>query len=43
VPGPEHPHYRPMLDELRRIFQADQNEGKIDFEYQTLIYFGQLD
>jgi hypothetical protein len=32
-----------MMDELRRIFQANHNEGKIDFEYQTSIYFGQLD
>jgi ubiquinone/menaquinone biosynthesis C-methylase UbiE len=43
APEADHPHYKPMMDELRRIFQANHNEGEIDFEYQTSIYFGQLD
>jgi hypothetical protein len=31
-----------MLAELERIFQAHQDEGKVDFEYVTQMYYGQL-
>jgi ubiquinone/menaquinone biosynthesis C-methylase UbiE len=34
--------YRPMLQELRRIFDAHQQKGRVAFEYNTLVYFGQL-
>ena len=34
--------YRPMLQALRRIFEAHQQNGRVAFEYNTLVYFGRL-
>jgi len=34
--------YGPMLQELRRIFEARQVGGRVVFEYNTLVYYGQL-
>jgi hypothetical protein len=31
-----------MLRELRRIFQAHQVDGRVTFEYDTQVYYGQL-
>jgi SAM-dependent methyltransferase len=42
APGPEHSRYKPMLNELRRIFDACAVEGRAVFEYKTRLYFGQL-
>lgn len=37
-----HPHHEPMLQELRRIFEAHQRDGKVSFIYQTKVYVIQL-
>ncbi len=48
TPGPDHPSHAPMLRELRRIFDAHQvfdahqAGGRVAFEYNTRLYFGQL-
>jgi ubiquinone/menaquinone biosynthesis C-methylase UbiE len=34
--------YRPMVQELHRIFDAHQQNGRVAFEYNTLVYFGRL-
>lgn len=34
--------YRPMLQELRRLFDEHQAGGRVAFEYNTLVYYGQL-
>jgi len=34
--------YRPMLQRLREIFDAHQVSGRVAFEYNTLVYYGQL-
>ena len=34
--------YGPMVRELRRIFDAHQENGRVAFEYNTRVYFGQL-
>ena len=34
--------YTPMLCELRRIFDRRQVDGRVAFEYDTLVYFGRL-
>ena len=34
--------YTPMLEELRRIFDAYQVDGRVAFDYDTLVFFGQL-
>ena len=42
APGPEHPRYAAMLDELRRVFEAHAVKGRVGFEYKTRVYFGRL-
>ena len=42
TPMPDHPHYEPMLRELRRIFDAHQVSSRVALEYNTLVYYGQL-
>jgi SAM-dependent methyltransferase len=42
TPEPGHPNYEPMLEELRRIFEAHQEDGKVRVEYDTRVYYGQL-
>jgi SAM-dependent methyltransferase len=34
--------HAPMLSELRRIFDAHQVNGRVTFEYDTGVYYGQL-
>jgi SAM-dependent methyltransferase len=43
TPEPGDPNYRPMLDELRVIFDRYQAGGRVRFDYVTLMYFGHLD
>ncbi len=43
TPGPEHPSHQPMMAELRRIFAAGQQNGRVAIDYDTRIYYGQLD
>jgi ubiquinone/menaquinone biosynthesis C-methylase UbiE len=38
-----HPGHAPMMKELQRIFRTHATEGKVEFEYDTRVYFGQLD
>jgi SAM-dependent methyltransferase len=40
-PEPGHPNYEPMIDQLKKIFQTHQGDGKVIVEYQTVTYFGQ--
>jgi SAM-dependent methyltransferase len=42
APGPEHPRYKPMLNDLRRIFDACAVDGRAVFEYKTRLFFGRL-
>ena len=42
TPQAGRPGYAPMLRELRRIFDAHQQNGRVAFEYDTLVYYGQL-
>jgi len=42
VPGPGDVKYEPMLNELRRVFEAHAVDGRASFEYKTRLYFGQL-
>lgn len=36
------PQYEPMLHELRQIFDAHQQNGRVALEYVTHVYYGQL-
>jgi hypothetical protein len=42
APGPDHPSYKKMLDDLREVFDANQKDGLINFDYETEVYYGQL-
>jgi SAM-dependent methyltransferase len=42
APGPEHLKHGSMLGELRRIFDEHANAGRVAFDYNTRVYFGQL-
>ncbi|MCG3120913.1 MAG: Ubiquinone/menaquinone biosynthesis C-methyltransferase UbiE [bacterium] len=42
APEVGHPKHEAMLAELSRIFQAHQVNGKVTFEYLTMMYYGQL-
>ena len=42
APGPEHSNHRPMLHELRRIFETHAIAGPVTFDYKTRVYFGRL-
>jgi SAM-dependent methyltransferase len=35
-------NYEPMLKELRKAFEANQTDGKVAFDYDTEVYYGQL-
>ncbi|MEA4907559.1 MAG: class I SAM-dependent methyltransferase [Chloroflexi bacterium] len=41
-PEAEHPNFAPMLAELHRIFDAHQQDGRVDFLYNTVLYLGRL-
>jgi SAM-dependent methyltransferase len=36
------PNYEPMLEELRTVFDANQRDGKVTFDYDTEVYYGQF-
>src|ERR1044072_178599 len=42
APEPGQPNYEPMLEELRTIFEANQQDGKVTFDYDTEVYYGQF-
>ena len=37
-----HPNYVPMMKELERIFHDHAENGKIEFEYDTRVFYGHL-
>ena len=37
-----HPSYEPMMQELQRIFRAHAEDGAVDFEYKTRVFYGRL-
>ncbi|HYW74927.1 MAG TPA: class I SAM-dependent methyltransferase [Pyrinomonadaceae bacterium] len=42
APQPNEPNYPEMIAELQGIFEANEKDGKVDFDYETAIYYGQL-
>ena len=42
APQPGDPRYEEMIDELRAVFDSNQKNGRVDFDYETQIYYGQL-
>jgi SAM-dependent methyltransferase len=37
-----HPNYQPMMKELQRIFRAHAADNKVEFEYNTRVFYGHL-
>ena len=42
APMPDNPGYLPMVKELEKIFNQNEIDGKVKFEYDTELYFGTL-
>jgi len=42
APGPGNPKHEPMLQELKRLFEAHAIAGGVAVDYKTRVYFGQL-
>ncbi|HXR47072.1 MAG TPA: class I SAM-dependent methyltransferase [Candidatus Limnocylindrales bacterium] len=42
APEPGHPRHVPMMEALNTLFSEHQSDGKVVFEYDTLVYYGQL-
>jgi hypothetical protein len=42
MPQPESPAYEPMLVELRRLFDASAQDGRVAMDYITRVFFGEL-
>jgi SAM-dependent methyltransferase len=42
APREGHAKYEPMMDALRKLFDANQKFGRVRMEYTTQIYFGRL-
>jgi ubiquinone/menaquinone biosynthesis C-methylase UbiE len=43
IPQKDHPTYDPMLRELHRIFDDHQVDGRVSFDYDTRVYYGQVE
>lgn len=42
APQPGDPKHEPMLNELRQIFERDQQDGHIYFDYDTRVFYGRI-
>jgi SAM-dependent methyltransferase len=42
TPTEGHPNYAPMMEELRKLFDAYQQNGQVRMDYFTRVYYGQV-
>jgi len=42
APQPDDSSYEPLLDELKQLFETHQKNGRVDFVYDTNLYYGIL-
>ena len=42
APEPGHTDYQPMMSDLAALFQEHQTNGRVRYEYDTMVYYGQL-
>jgi ubiquinone/menaquinone biosynthesis C-methylase UbiE len=42
TPEPGHPHFEPMIKQLREVFDANQIDSAVSFDYDTKVYYGRL-
>jgi SAM-dependent methyltransferase len=43
APEPTDPRFDQMIEELRAVFEANKKNGTVDFDYETEVYYGQLE
>jgi len=43
APEPGHPNFAPMIERLASIFDRHQEDGRVVFDYDTKVYYGQLE
>ena len=43
APAAGHPRHEPMLLELERLFRQHESGGRVEFQYDTELFFGHLD
>jgi SAM-dependent methyltransferase len=41
-PEPGHPNFEPMMRELAAVFERHQRDGRVAFDYDTKVFYGQL-
>lgn len=41
-PASGHPNYKPMMKELRELFERNKQDGKVSFEYETEVFWGEV-
>jgi SAM-dependent methyltransferase len=42
APEPGHPGHAPMIERLDSIFHEHEKDGRVVFEYDTLVYYGRM-
>lgn len=42
APEPDHPSYQPMIRDLHSLFETNQQDGLVNFDYETEVYYGRL-
>lgn len=42
VPSSDNPRYNDMIDQLKRIFEQNQHEGVVFFDYETEVFWGEV-
>lgn len=42
VPKPDHPNHAPMVERLRELFDAAQEDGRVTMDYVTRVFYGAL-
>ena len=42
TPTEGHPNFAPMMEELKKLFDANQQEGQVRMDYFTRVYYGKL-
>ena len=42
APRADHPSYSPLLAELNQLYDKNQQNGRVDFLYETNVYYGTL-
>jgi ubiquinone/menaquinone biosynthesis C-methylase UbiE len=42
TPEPGNPNFEPMMARLREIFDIHSRDGRVTYEYDTTVYYGQL-